>query len=81
MNRFRDKTKRKAYDQYVAHFVAGTYLFADGLEYRGSSDRHAFWAGYHGWWSVRVDAEFKRSISYPAYRAGQDCAKLNQEGK
>ena len=77
MNKFKDPKKRAYYDSCINHYKNRTYFFVNETEYRGSSDRAAFWAGYHNTKDgVRtVHSGDPASITYPAYRAGQDCGK------
>ena len=75
MNKFKDKRKRAIYEAYVKKYNSGTYLFHKGEQYRGSSDRIAFWNGYNGLKAAYATYESPDNIAYPVYRAGQDCAK------
>lgn len=75
---YRESYLREVYDALVALWLEGPapgerrYLWLeDGSERTGSSDRSAFWRGFHG----KPDVVVRNSAKQAARAAGQDCAR------
>jgi hypothetical protein len=78
---YRESYLREVYDALVALWLEGPkpgerrYLWLEnGLERTGSSDRSAFWRGFHG----KPDVVVRNSAKQAARAAGQDCARARR---
>lgn len=81
-NRFRNELMRKMYDSCTDSARREIWILPNGSQKRGSSHSAAFWDGYNNRPTVfqSCDPAFKTTLSYAAYRAGQDW-KRKTEGE
>ena len=77
-NRFKDPSMRQAYDAALDAGRRRLWIASDGTQRRGSTHAGHFWNGYNGTKAAYAnpgDLEFRRTLGYAFYRAGQDFAK------
>lgn len=77
-NRFRDPSMRQMYDACTGSARKGCFGISEGLQRHGSSHAAHFWNGYNDLTTATSnpdDREFRTTLGYAAYRAGQDFKK------
>jgi len=77
MNLFRNLGMRQTYDACIDAGRRHLWIASDGSQRRGSSHAGQFWNGYNGTkaaYGNPDDIEFRRTLGYAAWRAGQDFA-------